>query len=220
MTDDDRHRRRSRGQAEVPPIALITRAGGIAADARVLTDTEVAPLILTCTQAACGVRRRLGSTAEVIDCSSADPGEVDLTVVLNRLAERGLGRVLTEGGPTLLGAIVAEDLLDELCLTVAPVLTAGDAVRVAAGPRGVHPDAPGARHHRRRGFSQPVRPRPVTRSATGQSGMAPSGRYCGAHASAWSGDNRIQRGLRGTGAADRVRALVGGRPAVRHRFRT
>ena len=137
MTDDDRHRRRSRGQAEVPPIALITRAGGIAADARVLTDTEVAPLILTCTQAACGVRRRLGSTAEVIDCSSADPGEVDLTVVLNPLAERGLGRVLTEGGPTLLGAIVAEDLLDELCLTVAPVLTAGDAVRVAAGPREV-----------------------------------------------------------------------------------
>lgn len=135
MTGDQRRRRSSRGQAEIPPVALITRAGVIAADARVLTDTEVAPLLLTCTEATGGVRTRLGSTVEVIDCSGADPGEVDLAVALNRLAARGLCRVLTEGGPTLLGTLVAQDLLDELCLTVAPVVTGGDAVRVTAGSK-------------------------------------------------------------------------------------
>ena len=99
-----------------------------------LTDTEVAPLVLTCAQAAAAARRRLGSAAEVIDCSGADPDAVDLSVALSRLAERGLHRVLTEGGPSLLGTVVAQGLLDELCLTSAPRLVGGAAVRIAGGP--------------------------------------------------------------------------------------
>ncbi|MGB8942495.1 MAG: dihydrofolate reductase family protein, partial [Streptomyces sp.] len=49
------------------------------------------------------------------------------------LAERGLTRLLTEGGPRLLGQFVAAGALDELCLTVSPMLTAGDAQRIAWG---------------------------------------------------------------------------------------
>lgn len=50
------------------------------------------------------------------------------------LAERGLVRLLTEGGPRLLGQFVAAGALDELCLTLSPTLTAGDAQRIAGGP--------------------------------------------------------------------------------------
>ncbi|MEY9485441.1 riboflavin biosynthesis pyrimidine reductase [Streptomyces calvus] len=50
------------------------------------------------------------------------------------LADLGHTRLLTEGGPRLLGGMVAADVLDELCLTVAPMLTAGDAQRIAGGP--------------------------------------------------------------------------------------
>ncbi len=50
------------------------------------------------------------------------------------LAEHGLTRLLTEGGPRLLGQFVAAGVLDELCLTVSPMLTAGDAQRIACGP--------------------------------------------------------------------------------------
>ncbi|WP_181808413.1 dihydrofolate reductase family protein, partial [Streptomyces shenzhenensis] len=41
---------------------------------------------------------------------------------------------LTEGGPRLLGQFIAAGVLDELCLTVSPVLTAGSAQRIAGGP--------------------------------------------------------------------------------------
>jgi 5-amino-6-(5-phosphoribosylamino)uracil reductase len=50
------------------------------------------------------------------------------------LEARGLGRILTEGGPSLLGSFVQRDMLDELCLTIAPYLVGGLARRIATGP--------------------------------------------------------------------------------------
>ena len=133
MAAEQRNRRQARGQSEVPPIALVTRSGDLEPDLPVLTDTEVPPLVLTCTAAAAGARTRLGRVAEVIDCSRADPAAVDLGTALAHLGERGLLRVLAEGGPSLLGALIADDLLDELCLTAAPMLVGGSGPRVAAG---------------------------------------------------------------------------------------
>ena len=132
LTAPQRHARRERGQSEVPPIALVTRSGVLEHDLPVLTASEVTPLVLTCTSAAGNARTRLGRAAEVLDCSGADPDAVDLAVALRRLADRGLLRILTEGGPSLLGAFIARQLLDELCLTSAPVLVGGTAVRIAA----------------------------------------------------------------------------------------
>ena len=134
MTVAARGRRQRRGQGEIPPIALVTRSGRLEHDLPVLTRTEVPPLVLTCTDAAAGARSRLGPAAEVLDCSGADPAEVDPAAVLRVLAGRGLPRVLCEGGPTLLGTFVEHDLLDELCLTSAPMLVGGAAPRIAAGP--------------------------------------------------------------------------------------
>ena len=133
MTVAQRHARQARGQSEVPPIALVTRSGVIEHDLAVLTDSEVTPLVLTTTAAADGVAARLGAAAEVIDCSGADPDEVDLGVLVDRLAQRGLPRVLTEGGPSLLGAFLGAGLIDEFCLTTAPLLVGGTAVRITTG---------------------------------------------------------------------------------------
>ena len=55
--------------------------------------------------------------------------------ILGERCRRGLHRVLCEGGPRLFGDLVAADRVDELCLTVAPVLGAGDAGRIAVGQR-------------------------------------------------------------------------------------
>lgn len=133
MTVAGRRRRRSRGQAEVPPVAMVTRSGVLQPNLPVLTRSEVAPLVLTCAAAVAGSRDRLGAAAEVLDCSGSDPTRVDLAVAVQVLAARGLTRVLTEGGPSLLGAFVEAGLLDELCLTTAPLLTAGDGPRITAG---------------------------------------------------------------------------------------
>lgn len=133
MTAAQRRRRAGRRQSEVPPIALVTRSGVIEHDLRVLTGSEVRPLVLTCTASAADANRRVGSAAEVVDCSADDPAAVDLATLLSRLADRGLLRVLTEGGPSLLGAFIGAGLLDELCLTSAPLLVGGGAVRIVAG---------------------------------------------------------------------------------------
>lgn len=129
-----RQQRQARGQAEVPPLAIVTRSGRLDRDMPVFTRTEVPPLVLTCTAAADGTRRHLSDLAEVVDCSGADPGEVDEAALLAILAARGLRRVLTEGGPTLLGSFMQRDLLDELCLTTAPYVVGGLARRIATGP--------------------------------------------------------------------------------------
>jgi riboflavin biosynthesis pyrimidine reductase len=133
-----RQRRQRRGQAEVPPIAVLTLSGQLELDAKLFTRTETPPLILTCTNSVEDTRRRLGSVAEVINASGPDPAAVDIKVVLSILAERRLFRVLTEGGPTLLSTLIDGGLLDELCLTVAPILVGGIARRVATGSGAVH----------------------------------------------------------------------------------
>lgn len=133
MTVAQRGNRQRRGQSEVPPIALVTRSGRVDNDWPVLARTEVSPLVLTCDNAAAEASTRLGGAAEVIACSGDDPAEVDPAAVLTALAGRGLRQVLCEGGPTLMGTFVDHGLLDELCLTTAPMLVGGDAPRIAAG---------------------------------------------------------------------------------------
>ena len=133
MSVAQRRRRQSRGQSEVPPIGLVTRTGLVDHAMPVLADSEVPTLVLTCAASVATARDRVGSAAEVIDCSGSDPSQVDLAVLLDRLGGRGLLRVLTEGGPSLLGAFLGQDLLDELCLTTAPVLIGGSAPRIASG---------------------------------------------------------------------------------------
>src|SRR5690606_773629 len=59
---------------------------------------------------------------------------IDAVAAVAALRERGLTRILCEGGPQLFGALLAADLVDELCVTIEPTLEAGDARRIASGP--------------------------------------------------------------------------------------
>ena len=56
--------------------------------------------------------------------------------VLAALARRGLHRVLCEGGPALFGSFAAADLVDELCLSLAPQLAGAGPGRILDGPPG------------------------------------------------------------------------------------
>jgi riboflavin biosynthesis pyrimidine reductase len=129
-----RQQRHARGQTEVPQLAIVTKSGRLDREMGVFTRTEVPPLVLTCTAAADETRRRLVDLAEVVDCSRDDPGKVDEVALLATLEARGLCRVLTEGGPMLLGSFIQRDLLDDLCLTIAPYVVGGLARRIATGP--------------------------------------------------------------------------------------
>jgi riboflavin biosynthesis pyrimidine reductase len=64
----------------------------------------------------------------------AGDDSVDLAGVLASLHERGLTQILSEGGPTLLAALLAADLVDELDATVVPRLVGGSGPRIVDGP--------------------------------------------------------------------------------------
>jgi riboflavin biosynthesis pyrimidine reductase len=59
---------------------------------------------------------------------------VDLASALQALVERGLTRVLCEGGPHMLDQLVTAGRLDELCLSLSPVIAGPERLRIIGGP--------------------------------------------------------------------------------------
>lgn len=129
--------RRRRGQADHPALAIVT-GGGELPDA-VLAD-DPAPWVVTTAGAPGlgGLRRRL-PRGRVLAHDEA----VDLPATVKALVGAGMARILTEGGPTLLGALVAADLVDELCLTWSPAIVAGPAPRPVVSPAWLTPAVTG-----------------------------------------------------------------------------
>ena len=76
--------------------------------------------------------RRLAAE-QVADVIEAGTDAVDAALMVQALAARGHSRLLCEGGPTLLGCIAAAGVLDELCLTISPLLVGGPSRRVLDG---------------------------------------------------------------------------------------
>jgi riboflavin biosynthesis pyrimidine reductase len=131
-TAAQRAERRARGQAEVPPIAIVSASLQFDYTLPVFADAEVRPIVVTsATPDRETARDRARPHAEVL--AAGDP-DVDFPTILGELHDRGVRHVLCEGGPTLIGTLLAVGLLDELCLTVAP-LAGGDPLRLVAGIR-------------------------------------------------------------------------------------
>lgn len=72
-------------------------------------------------------------TADLLALPAGEGGGVDVAALLAELGARGHGVVVVEGGPTLNGALVAADLLDELSLTLDPMVVGGAAPRIVVG---------------------------------------------------------------------------------------
>lgn len=132
-TNPERQARRERlGLSGLPPIAVVSGSARIDPESPLLTDTKVAPIVIT--TAAAPQARRAALADAGADILIAGEQMIDLTAALKELSARGLRRIDCEGGPHLFGELIAEDLVDQLCLTVAPVLAGAGAPRVAEGP--------------------------------------------------------------------------------------
>jgi riboflavin biosynthesis pyrimidine reductase len=130
LDETARDRRRQWGLVPVPPIAVVTRACRLDWNLPFFREAEQRPVVITATSAAASDRDR---AAEVADVVVAGDGGVDLAHAMRALAERGYGNVLAEGGPGISAQLAEADLLDELCLTVSPLLAGGDAKRILDG---------------------------------------------------------------------------------------
>ena len=115
-------RRAAAGQTPAPAIALVSRSLELDLGSPLFTEPPVPTIVITCGAAD---PARLDAAAAVADVVIAGDEEVDLHRAIGALNERGLHRVHAEGGPHLLGELAATGLLDELLLTVSPVLAGG-----------------------------------------------------------------------------------------------
>lgn len=155
--------RRAAGRSEQPGLAVMSASLDLDPDLPMLADRhpgEARPLILTGPDAPADRAERLTETAEVVrlrlDLPAASPPEPPRTAettpesadraenaapgksgspaaALGELGRRGAQVVLSEGGPTLNAWLAEAQMIDELCLSVAPVLAGGPSPRLVHG---------------------------------------------------------------------------------------
>ncbi|MGJ6981523.1 pyrimidine reductase family protein [Aestuariimicrobium soli] len=122
VSDEVAAARTARGQTPEPGLAIVTNSCALDAAASLFTEARTRPIVLTCQAAPTDRREALARVADVVVVGD---GQVDLPRAIEALHARGLTRVLTEGGPTLLGDLFADDLVDEVLFVLSPVVVGG-----------------------------------------------------------------------------------------------
>lgn len=138
-------RRAAAGQSEVPPVAVVSRSLSLDLSGPLFSGGAQRTIVLTCEAADPAALARAQSVADVLVCGRDD---VDLAAAVAALRARGLGRIHCEGGPHLLAGLAAAGVLDELLLTLSPLLAGGNydernaIMRILAGPGLTDPPVP------------------------------------------------------------------------------
>ena len=128
VSDASARWRAANGMGEHPVFVIVSRSLGLDPGSRIFTEARVRPIIVT-TAAPNGAaaRARFDGVAEVI---AVGDESVDLVAAVAELQRRGLTQLLSEGGPSLFGSLLAADLVDELAVTIAPQVNSGEATRI------------------------------------------------------------------------------------------
>lgn len=118
--------RRDRGQAEVPRMAVVSGSLDLDERSAYFTEAIEPPLVYT---AAAAPADRVAALRAVADVQIAGDLQVDLDVMAAHLGSLGVRCAVVEGGGILNGHLLGHDLVDELNLTLAPMLVGGAARR-------------------------------------------------------------------------------------------
>jgi riboflavin biosynthesis pyrimidine reductase len=107
------------GAAPAPTLVVVTASGELPADHPSLPDA----IVVTTSAGAKTLAERGVRSAEVIEVGDAE--DVDSAAAIARLRERGHRRILTEGGPSLMGSMLGAGVVRQLFLTISPRLLGG-----------------------------------------------------------------------------------------------
>jgi 5-amino-6-(5-phosphoribosylamino)uracil reductase len=111
-----REARTARGLPPSPMKITVTERGELDAESNFFTAGEVEKLVYTSSARVADARRRLGRAATVVDAGR----RVRMRRLCDDLADRGVKRLMVEGGGIVHTQFLAGDLVDELQLVVAP----------------------------------------------------------------------------------------------------
>jgi len=123
-------RRLTNGVWPVARIALVSAQLDFDLTLPMFNRPSQRPIVVTTTNADA---KKMGPIAEIADLIQCGVDSVDLTQALREMADLGVQRVLSEGGPSLNGALLAAGLVDEVFITIAPLLGGGQARGIARG---------------------------------------------------------------------------------------
>jgi 5-amino-6-(5-phosphoribosylamino)uracil reductase len=135
-----RRARLDRGLPEHPVKVTVTQRGRLDTSHRFFADDGSEKLVYACSRVADDLARRLGEAGEIVD--AGDP--VRMTDLTTDLHARGVRRLMVEGGGAVHTQFLAEDLVDELQLVVAPFFVGEPGARRFVG-EGHFPWNPGRR---------------------------------------------------------------------------
>lgn len=120
------------GRPAAPPLALVSRSLDLNPSGPVFTSApaDARTIVITCAAAPASARESLRRVADVIIAGDVAVNLKDAIAALDKL---GLRRILCEGGPALLSQLADGGLLDELCLSISPLLAGPGAARIVSG---------------------------------------------------------------------------------------
>jgi riboflavin biosynthesis pyrimidine reductase len=122
--------RAAAGQPPAPGMVVVSRRLELDFESRYFTEATQPPIVVTCEAAP---PDRLVAAQKVAQVVVAGAESVSAALMVEALAGLGHRRLLCEGGPTLLAQVAADGMLDEVCLTLSPMLVGGPSPRIFDG---------------------------------------------------------------------------------------
>lgn len=133
LTDDQRRIRHAAGLTGLPTLVVVT--GSLALPPDLVASAAAGPVVAI-TGSDHDARDDLGEVEVQTVTGSAgsqDRTEVDPAAILELCHGRGWSRVLLEGGPSLHHDFLSADLVDEICLSIAPTVRGGSGLGLVNG---------------------------------------------------------------------------------------
>jgi riboflavin-specific deaminase-like protein len=108
---------------QVPRAVILTNTGEVPLESNLVRDHKQDVLVFIPDNAERDVERRLRRLAQIRRVSVTESGAIDVAKALEIMkSSYGIDILLCEGGPRLNRALIDADLVDELFVTIAPLL--------------------------------------------------------------------------------------------------
>jgi riboflavin biosynthesis pyrimidine reductase len=125
----DAEARAAAGLAAAPVVAIVSGSLDLPWEEPIFAESTVRPIVVT--TASCDPARRQEAEGHA-DLMVLPGNRIEAGALLSGLSERGLHRVVCEGGARLLATIAVQGGLDEVDLSISPVMVGGGQIATGA----------------------------------------------------------------------------------------